>query len=47
MKKEKDNFELTPKMKAILDERLEEGEKTYITAEESIIYLEKKYEIKP
>lgn len=35
--------ELTAEMKAVLDQRLEEDEKTYISAEESISRLNKKY----
>lgn len=35
--------ELTDEMKAILDERLLEDESTYITGEESIAKLKKKY----
>lgn len=35
--------ELTDEMKAILDERLLEDESTYITGEESIAQLKKKY----
>ncbi len=38
-----EDFELTTEMKAILDERLQEDEKTYLTAEESIKILHKKY----
>ena len=37
------DFELTTEMKAVLDERLEEDEKTYLTAEDSINQLNKKY----
>lgn len=37
------DFELTEEMKAILDERLLEGESDYITAEESISQLKAKY----
>ncbi len=36
---------ITPEMKAILDERLQEDSATYISAEESIDKLRKKYEI--
>jgi hypothetical protein len=36
-------FELTGDMKAVLDERLQEDESTYLTAEESIKHLNKKY----
>jgi hypothetical protein len=38
-----DDFELTTEMKTVLDERLQEDEKTYLTAEDSIKQLHKKY----
>ncbi len=38
-----DDFILTEEMKAILDERAKEDVSTYITAEESINRLKKKY----
>ena len=37
------DFELTNDMKAILDDRLAEDEKTYLSADESIKRLNKKY----
>lgn len=37
------DFELTADMKVVLDERLQEDESTYLTAEESISQLNKKY----
>jgi hypothetical protein len=37
------DFELSTDMKAVLDERLQEDENTYISAEESIKQLHKKY----
>jgi hypothetical protein len=37
------DFELTTDMKAVIDERLQEDESTYLTAEESIKQLNKKY----
>jgi hypothetical protein len=42
---EEDNrdFDLTADMKAVLDERMQEDESTYLSAEESIIQLNKKY----
>jgi len=42
---EEDNsdFELTDDMKAVLDERLKEDEDSYLTTEESINQLNKKY----
>lgn len=43
VEEDEDGFELTSEMKAILDERLEEDEKTYISAEDSITHLQKKY----
>lgn len=36
-------FELTADMKAVLDERLQEDESTYLTTEASINQLNKKY----
>ncbi len=37
------DFELSTDMKAVLDERLQEDENTYISAEESLKQLHKKY----
>ena len=37
------DFELAADMKVVLDERLQEDESTYLTAEESISQLNKKY----
>ncbi len=37
------DFELTTDMKTVLDERLQEDASTYLTAEESISQLNKKY----
>ncbi len=37
------NFELTADMKAVLDQRLQEDESTYLSAEESIKQLKKKH----
>lgn len=37
------DYELTDEMKSVLDERLLEDEKTYLSAEESIKALNKKY----
>jgi len=39
------DFDLTTDMKAVLDERMQEDEQTYLTAEESINRLNKKYGI--
>jgi len=36
-------FELTDEMKAVLDERLQEDENTYLTSEDSLHQLNKKY----
>lgn len=42
--KENDNdYELTEEMKEVLEERLQEDETTYLTANESIDQLNKKY----
>ena len=38
-----EDFELTTEMKTVLDERLQEDEKTYLTGEDSIKQLNKKY----
>lgn len=37
------DFELTTDMKTVLDDRLQEDESTYLTADESIDQLKKKY----
>lgn len=37
------DFELSEEMKAVLDERLHEDENTYLTAQESINQINKKY----
>lgn len=37
------DFDLTADMKTVLDERLQEDESTYLTSEESISQLIKKY----
>jgi hypothetical protein len=37
------DFDLTSDMKAVLDERLQEDEKKYLTADESLDQLTKKY----
>lgn len=39
------DYQLTDEMKSVLDERLLEDEKTYLSAEESIKALNKKYGI--
>ncbi|MBW6482780.1 MAG: hypothetical protein K0B10_06945 [Vicingaceae bacterium] len=38
-----EDFELTTEMKIVLDERLQEDEKTYLTSDDSIKQLNKKY----
>ena len=43
VEEDEDDFELTTEMKTVLDERLQEDEKTQITAEESINQLNTKY----
>jgi len=40
-----DNFELTDELKSILDDRLQEDESIYLTAEDSINQLNKKYDL--
>jgi hypothetical protein len=40
---EEDDFELSKDMIEILDDRINEDEKTYLSAEESISKLKKKY----
>ncbi len=39
------NYELTEEMKAVLDQRLDEDETAYLSSEESISQLNKKYGI--
>ena len=43
VEEEDNDFGLTADMKAVLDERLQEDEKTYLSAEDSINQLNKKY----
>lgn len=43
VEEDESNFELTTDMKAVLDERLQEDESTYLSAEESVNQLNKKY----
>lgn len=43
VEEDEDDLELTTEMKAVLDERLQEDEKLYLTAEASIKQLDKKY----
>ena len=43
VEEDEEDFELTTEMKTVLDERLQEDEKTYLTSEDSIKELDKKY----
>jgi hypothetical protein len=43
VEEDEEDFELTTEMKTVLDERLQEDEKTYLTGEDSIKLLNKKY----
>ena len=43
VEEDEDNFEPDDEMKTILDERLEEDEQTYLSAETSIQHLRQKY----
>ncbi len=43
VEEDEDDFDLTADLKTVLDERLEEDESTYITAEESLNQLNLKY----
>ncbi len=43
VEEEDGDIELSANMKAVLDERMQENEKTYLSAEESINLLNKKY----
>ena len=43
VEEDEEDFELSTEMKTVLDERLQEDEKTYLSAEESINQLNKKY----
>ncbi len=43
VEEDESDYELTTDMKDVLDNRLQEDEKTYLSAEESIIQLNKKY----
>lgn len=43
VEEDKSDSELTEDMKIILDDRLQEDEKTYLSAEESINQVNKKY----
>ncbi len=43
VEEDKSEYEITDEMKAVLDDRLQEDESTYLSAEESIKQLNKKY----
>lgn len=43
VKEDDSDFELSTDMKAVLDERLQEDERTYLSAEDSIKQLNEKY----
>jgi hypothetical protein len=43
VEEDENDFELTTEMKTVLDERLQEDEKNYLTSEDSIKQLNKKY----
>lgn len=43
VEEDESDFGLTEEMKAILDQRLQDEDQTYLTAEETIIHLNKKY----
>lgn len=43
VEEDKRDFNLSPEMEAVLDARLMEDESTYLTAEESVSQLKKKY----
>ncbi len=43
MKEDEDELDLMQDLKTVLDERLQEDETTYLTVEESINQLNKKY----
>lgn len=43
IEEDEDDFDLTSDLKSVLDERLQEDESTYISAEESIKQLNLKY----
>jgi hypothetical protein len=43
VEEDEEDYELTTEMKAVLDERMQEDEKTYLSSEDSIKQLNKKY----
>ena len=45
VEEDEQDYELNDEMKAVLDERLQEDEKTYISGDDSIKELKKKYGI--
>ena len=43
VEEDENDYEITSEMKSVLDNRIQEDESTYLTAEESIRKLNKKY----
>lgn len=43
VEEDENDYEITSEMKSVLDNRIQEDESTYLTAEESIRNLSKKY----
>ena len=43
VEEDENDYEITSEMKSVLDNRMQEDESTYLTAEESIRKLNKKY----
>ena len=43
VEEDENDYEITSEMKSVLDNRMQEDESTYLTAEESIHKLNKKY----
>ena len=43
VEEDENDYEITSEMKSVLDNRMQEDESTYLTAEESIRNLSKKY----
>lgn len=45
VEEDEQDYELNDEMKAVLDERLQEDEKTYLSGDDSIKELKKKYDL--
>ncbi|MGV8993057.1 MAG: hypothetical protein ACOH1O_03060 [Flavobacterium sp.] len=45
VEEDENDYEITSEMKSVLDNRIQEDESTYLTAEESIRKLNKKYSL--